>query len=40
MSIDRQEHAILVEYFKTNNIKMKTVDVEGNRKELVEEIED
>ena len=35
-SIDREEHKILVQYFKQNNIKMKTVDLEGNRSELAE----
>ena len=34
LSIDRQEHTILMEYFKASGVKMKTVDLEGNRKEI------
>ncbi len=34
MSIDKDEHKILVEYFTQANIKMKTVDSEGNRADL------
>jgi structure-specific recognition protein 1 len=36
LSIDRDEHKILVEYFKTANVKMKTVDNEGNKSELTQ----
>jgi len=36
LSIDREEHSILVDYFKHSNIKMKIVDLEGNRSELTE----
>ena len=34
MSIDKDEHKILVDYFTQANIKMKTVDSEGNRADL------
>jgi structure-specific recognition protein 1 len=34
LSIDRDEHNILVQYFKQAGVKMKTVDTEGNRAEL------
>lgn len=34
MSIDKDEHDSLVSYFKTFNIKMKTVDVDGNKADL------
>ena len=36
MSIDRDEHKILVDYFTAANIKMKTVDVKGVRQDLKE----
>ena len=36
MSIDRDEHKILVDYFTTANIKMKTVDIQGIRSDLKE----
>jgi len=36
MSIDKDEHKILVEYFTNANIKMKTVDNVGNRSDLKE----
>jgi structure-specific recognition protein 1 len=34
MSIDRDEHKVLVDYFTAANIKMKTVDTEGNRSDI------
>jgi structure-specific recognition protein 1 len=34
LSIDRDEHSILVQYFKASGVKMKTVDTEGNKAEL------
>jgi len=36
LSIDREEQAILIEYFKQSGVKMKTVDLEGNRSELTD----
>jgi structure-specific recognition protein 1 len=34
LSIERDEHSILVQYFKTAGVKMKTVDTEGKSSEL------
>lgn len=34
LSIDRDEHEILVKYFKAAGVKMRTVDTEGNKSEL------
>jgi hypothetical protein len=36
MSIDKDEQKILADYFKNANIKIKTVDTEGNRSEYAE----
>lgn len=36
LSIDRDEHQILVNYFKAAGVKMKTVDEGGNKQELKE----
>lgn len=34
LSIDRDEHEILVRYFKAAGVRMKTVDTEGNKSEM------
>jgi len=34
--IDRAEQQLIVEYFKESGIKMKTVDIEGNKQELTD----
>lgn len=34
LGIDREEQRILIDYFKASNVKMKVVDIEGNKQEM------